>query len=1063
MRSNDMKRVWTGLFLSLWTAAAIAAPSPSETAHYRPNGSDRDFYRCELDLGGDVFWRVAETSVTGAERLYLVAPPGEQQLPQGRRMRAVMREQNIQRGRTPVSRLTRACSQYALRHEGKGPASLEQRDDPHFKGHLAAIQRSPWEGMPGINVAPPYVFLIPNVTFAFSGPRTNRVQRTDRELLAVELTPFVDDGKHWVAYTDHSSERVDIDPALVKQYGLQIRPVMAKEVADAPGTKGKSHILLAVCEAGASEALNIVLTNSLSGDAFSVTWETSRAPTASMVTNDLQRARASAWQPYWARSSGPAINAWAAHASAVDPRVGALRVVGQTSSALGIMGGRAAVRETLQMQQLAGRAGTPAERTIPVTNLPGVTVQSHPYEEMLAGATGGRLALAEVVPADQFLLYVAQPAAILPLLDDGADFLSHLGSVVALNSIKYDLSDRYLAQLGMDASWLQKFLESGVVSEMAIVTPDLFFIDGTDVSVVSRLARPGLVEALLKIIGVSGLSADGVVSHRTTGGRTAYWALRDDLLFLSTHRASLDAMLALKADAGAGSLGRSAEFRYMLTQLPVSSDTRIYAYLSDAFVRRLVGPEVKIAQLRRVTARYEMEFITAMAMRARLDGIRSPTMATLIQDGYLPEAFQDRDYALGEDLKVRSASHGTLTQMATFFELPVNKVSPEEAQLYKRYVDNYSRFWRQFFDPIAMRLDDMPDQSLELTTFILPLVDNSIYNSLRETLHTREDARALNYPVITPSPLVTMSLNLKEAAWVQISEGLHDMFAQYARINPAMLDDLGPGFHLAIHDADPVITLGSGEIFGAFGGNMVARNTEMMMIPTLLSLLTRPCTMVVETQDPAKTRRYLSQAAASIPVGGRRRRSWFGTELHQVSGREEWILTLDIENVLKLRYGLQVDGSHILIRNIPWSSLDRIERVQVSELNAARIDAHPGACVLQLPGLHAAATDGARDAAADSMGHIYPLLLSGVATLDNVEQVHRNLFGFYPVHPGSGQWQWNGSVLSSTTFGSVRRQNSPPYDADDPTFGALKDVDELSLSMQFEDTGLRTKIRWKLK
>ena len=71
-------------------------------------------------------------------------------------------------------------------------------------------------------------------------------------------------------------------------------------------------------------------------------------------------------------------------------------------------------------------------------------------------------------------------------------------------------------------------------------------------------------------------------------------------------------------------------------------------------------------------------------------------------------------------------------------------------------------------------------------------------------------------------------------------------------------------------------------------------------------------------------------------------------------------------------------------------------------------------------------------AAADSMGHIYPLLLSGVATPGNVEQVHQRLFGFYPIHAGSGRWNWNGHSLSSSAYGSARRESSPPYDKDDP-------------------------------
>jgi hypothetical protein len=948
-----------------------------------------------------------------------------------------------------------------MKHGGIGPGSLNDLDEK-ARSQIPQMERSPWEGVPGVAVSPPYTFLVPKAKFAFSGPRTNRVLRADRNLLAMELTPFVDDGKHWVTYTDNSTERVEIDPVRVKQYELKIHPVMTSEEADEDKTKDRPHVLLALRESDATGPLDIPFKNTMSGDSFSLKWKTSACVEDAAVTNDLRHARTFALEPYAALSSSPVIESWSRSGRLRNAGTPGRRGRGETTSAFAIMGGRAAVRETLQMQQLAQSSSDTTQRTIPISDVAGVVVKSHPFEDMLAGKAGGQLTLANVVPPDQFMIYVAKPGAILPLLDDGADFLSNFGSVAAGNSIKYDLNDRYLARLGMDKKWLQRFLESDAVKEMAIVSPDLFFIDGTDISVVSRLSRPKLIGALLKLIGVVGLSDDGVVTRRTEGGKAVYWSMRRDLLFVSTHREALAAMVALHEQDGEGSLGQSAEFRYMLTQLPVEDDTRLYAYLSDPFVRRLVGPGVKIAQLRRMTARAEMEHITSMALMARLEGKSLASVETLVKNDYLPDGIQNRGYSLDREFRVHSASHGSLAQMRTFAELPVKMVSEGEARLYKAYVENYARFWRQFFDPIAMRLDDTPDGALELTTFILPLIDNSIYNGLKEALHTREDGQPLKNPILSPPPLLKLSLNLKESSWTQISKGLYEIFDNYAHINPAALDDLGPGFHLAIHDADPVITLGSGDLLGAFGGNMTMRNSEMLMIPMLLSVLTRPCTLIIETQDPDRTRRYLRQAAAGFPYA-ERGGSWFDANLHQVSGRDEWIFTLNMENVIKLRYGLQVDGSHVLVRNIPWSSEDRILHVQVPELRTARIEANPGACLLQLPGLHAAASDGARAAAVDSMGHIYPLLLSGVATLGNVEAIHQRLFGFYPVHPGEGHWTWNGSTLSSTKFGSALRQSAPAYDAEDPVFGALKDIDTLQLGMQFEETGLRTKVRWKLK
>ena len=72
-----------------------------------------------------------------------------------------------------------------------------------------------------------------------------------------------------------------------------------------------------------------------------------------------------------------------------------------------------------------------------------------------------------------------------------------------------------------------------------------------------------------------------------------------------------------------------------------------------------------------------------------------------------------------------------------------------------------------------------------------------------------------------------------------ITNGMARMTARYTGISPAILDDLGPGLHLAIHDSDPVIALGSGDIVGAFGGDVLRLGGSggMMFVPVVLSIL----------------------------------------------------------------------------------------------------------------------------------------------------------------------------------------------------------------------------------
>jgi len=78
----------------------------------------------------------------------------------------------------------------------------------------------------------------------------------------------------------------------------------------------------------------------------------------------------------------------------------------------------------------------------------------------------------------------------------------------------------------------------------------------------------------------------------------------------------------------------------MLTQLPVEKETRMLAYLSDPFVRRLVGPRVQPAQRRRMQACVDMEALTAQAMLASFDRVKM---------NYLPDGFPTEQYLITQE------------------------------------------------------------------------------------------------------------------------------------------------------------------------------------------------------------------------------------------------------------------------------------------------------------------------------------------------------------------------------------------------------------------------------
>ncbi len=429
---------------------------------------------------------------------------------------------------------------------------------------------------------------------------------------------------------------------------------------------------------------------------------------------------------------------------------------------------------------------------------------------------------------------------------------------------------------------------------------------------------------------------------------------------------------------------------------------------------------------------------------------------------HLPQGWQNEQMSIDANGLVRSEHYGSLPRMRTLPEVPLDEVTPAEAEAYRLYVENYSRYWRRFFDPIAIRLDEVGTDQLELSTFILPLVDNSIYNGLRMVLAHQDDETTLSIPIVEPTPVLQFSANLKDQAWQQVAGNFSEFFTRYSGASPAMLDDFGPSFHVAIFDADPIIAMGSGDIFGAFGGDVLrGGGNQMLMIPVALSMLTRPCSIMVETKSPERTSQYLRQAAL-VGISQARRPRDFNVSFYQVDDRDEWVWTMDVFGVVKLRYGVEVVGKYLVIRNIPWSSDDRVVSVAPAELNAAMLQANPSACKQQLPGLFAAACDANRQAVMAGLGRLYPFMLSGAKSVDEAATEHQRLYGFYPRELGDDQWNWSDFRLISDDYGEPTRQRQPAFDPQQP-FGLMNRIDSLQLNMQFEADGLRSSVRWRLR
>ena len=777
------------------------------------------------------------------------------------------------------------------------------------------------------------------------------------------------------------------------------------------------------------------------------------------------RSRIDVWKPLLLQSDAPILRNWLARHEALyglrpdeDLQAARSEAVRQASY-FDVLGGRAAIRESMQLELMSDPvAGQNEAATTSIDAVSGVRVSSHPFDDMLKDSEAPitRVQLAEFVPDDRFFAWFRDVGALRDVLDGAVGQFMRFESSLAVKSIEYKLGERYSERLRLSGAVLDQIEALNAVAEFAIVSRDLFFIDGADVSIVARLTSPTLTRSVLDVLGLD-VPADGIVeTHTTNSGDNLYWTLRGDILLLGTSQYEIDRMLALNPKRDKGSLGNSSEFLYMQQQLTIGDTTQAYLYFSDPFIRHLVSPEVKIAQLRRVQARAEMEILVAGAMLYLLDGHRNvPSKQQLINRGYLPRYFEDRDYTLSEDLIVSSPTWGTIAKMKPLDDASVVAITKTEADTYNRFVQNYTRYWRQFFDPIAIRLDATGDNNYEMQSFILPLLDSRIYNEVGDALVTQETGQDLRIPSVTPVPSMMFSMNLNDDLRVELSQEIADLLVEYTSVDPEVFDSIGSGIHLAVQDSTPIVALGGGDIWGAFSKEMLNLEGFASFLPIMASLATQPSTLLIELADPETVHEFLSEAVVKrAEVGG-------SGELHKLQDREAWIYTLNIEDIVQIHLRLEIQGNYLAVSNLPWTTAVTIGEGQQVPLNGAQLTLDLTRISEQLPALHTKVYTDYRAAAVDGMGYIYPLLEAGIAnSVNQAIQRHFEIFGLMPVHPANGEWIWRDSYLESSEFGTATRPVQPEWQEGDRSFGLFPQVDLIGVNMQLEDTGLRATIRW---
>ncbi len=420
--------------------------------------------------------------------------------------------------------------------------------------------------------------------------------------------------------------------------------------------------------------------------------------------------------------------------------------------------------ETIKQVTEAAKWEKIAGPSVRVSQLHGPTVKSHPWRKMLAGRDPEVSRLSRCVPHDFYLVEFRSVGKLLEVLDSADHWSTFIYSQSVKDARSQRVAERLQKQLALEVGALPRPFYDLVLDGIAITGSDLFVREGSDVTLLlpyrrekvfkqgmedmlakAAKSRPDATRTTGKMLGVDYV-------HLETPDRSVcvYAAYPEPGLHIRTNsEVALRRVLeAIRGKDARGKpvkrLGETDEFKYIRTLMPHGAKEEDgFVYLSDAFIRHMVSPQLKLTELRRLTAYNHLRMIGHASQLYRTEQGKAPaSLEALAEADCCPGKFNEGalkspdggTYALSADGSGGvCARHGTVRFLTPCCEIPVGCVTWDEAAAYKAFVEQYSEYWRTYFDPIAIRVQVQPKR-IRMETVVLPLIDNTVYTMLSKVL-----------------------------------------------------------------------------------------------------------------------------------------------------------------------------------------------------------------------------------------------------------------------------------------------------------------------------------------
>jgi hypothetical protein len=418
--------------------------------------------------------------------------------------------------------------------------------------------------------------------------------------------------------------------------------------------------------------------------------------------------------------------------------------------------GADAIAESMALQRMRGRNfRDKGERTIDISKVKGIDIAAHPWKKMMGDRRPGPEPLARLVPEDNYYLHFKSIVKFLDLGDLMDQWGTTLTRAVEVTSRDYQLKERLERQLCLRSTGVARLFGPAVIKGLAITGSDPYVREGSDVTVIFHLINKKaflagvegflrearkewgqqLAEAALPLQDLPGITVEQYKTPRREV--SLYRVFVDDFAIYSNSLVGLRRVLeAYRGKRKA--LADALDFQYMRTVFRLEDPREDgFLFLSDPFLRRLVGPALRIKERRR------LEGLTSLYMTTHA------ALFTAWQTGSLPEShnallahagvkaeelFSPDGPGVFWDVEQKQAVSGvynTLQFATPLVELPIDRITPQEEREYNQFHDEYLGLWRRYFDPVGLRVA-VTNKQARAELYILPLVKTTAYNQLRQ-------------------------------------------------------------------------------------------------------------------------------------------------------------------------------------------------------------------------------------------------------------------------------------------------------------------------------------------